>query len=391
MKKISLLLVSIALLMSCQNELYEDATEKYQSELGVYIATNGILQSYVEEGKEVEIDGLKISLSAKTNETVSASIITGRQEQLDAYNKKNETSYVLLPKEMYEVDSEVTFEPLHTVAEPTIRLKNIKFSTEGNYALPIRVEGKNATAIGGQQETLLVLEQRIVTKSLKMGGYGTSDNTMFPDDFKVPQWTMEAMIKRPRYIHDNQAICGTELLPGSGAFDEIYPRFGDVTINPNQLQIKTGSSQIDVPSNKFTASPNVWYMISFVYDGKKTMIYVNGELVADREIREGPYSLKGFWIGGANDLIREVRFWSVARSPQQINESLWKMVNPKADGLLLYYPGNGKKFNPETNEVTEDETMIWDWSKNQKHLELPRAATFDDNNGLGYTFPPVSN
>ncbi|MCS2866085.1 LamG domain-containing protein [Bacteroides thetaiotaomicron] len=49
-------------------------------------------------------------------------------------------------------------------------------------------------------------------------------------------------------------------------------------------------------------------MLAFVYDGQKNYVYVNGVLVADREIRTGPYGLIGFWIGGSNELIREVRF-----------------------------------------------------------------------------------
>ena len=35
-------------------------------------------------------------------------------------------------------------------------------------------------------------------------------------------------------------------------------------------------------------------MISFVYDGKKNYVYINGELVAEREIRTGPYGLVWF-------------------------------------------------------------------------------------------------
>ena len=76
--------------------------------------------------------------------------------------------------------------------------------------------------------------------------------------------------------------------------DEIYTRFGDVTIEPNQLQIKTGASQIDVDKNKFAAKPNEWYMLTFVYDGKNTLIYVNGDLVAEQQIREGAYRKRAF-------------------------------------------------------------------------------------------------
>ena len=87
---------------------------------------------------------------------------------------------------------------------------------------------------------------------------------------------------------------------------------------------------------------------------------MNGELVADREIRTGPYGLVGFWIGGANELVREIRFWKTARTPQQLKQFMWKTVDGSDENLVLYYPLNGKKRNLETGEITEDETMLWD-------------------------------
>ena len=111
-------------------------------------------------------------------------------------------------------------------------------------------------------------------------------------------------------------------------------------------------------------------------------------LVADREIRTGPYGLIGFWIGGSNELIREVRFWKTARTSQEIASNIWKMVNPDDDNLLLYYPLNGKKRDSATGEITEDETLLWDWSKNGKNLPKPSSYSFDDNKGNGFIFPP---
>ena len=57
--------------------------------------------------------------------------------------------------------------------------------------------------------------------------------------------------------------------------------------------------------------------------------------------------------------------------------------------LLVYYPMNGKKLDRESgNTVVEDETKIWDWSKNQKHLNLPSGAKFmNDANGQPFVFP----
>ena len=68
---------------------------------------------------------------------------------------------------------------------------------------------------------------------------------------------------------------------------------------------------------------------------------------------------------------------------------LTKTVDGSDENLLLYYPLNGKKRNLETGEITEDETMLWDFSNNAKHLPLPSGAKFDDNDGKGFMFPLV--
>lgn len=187
--------------------------------------------------------------------------ISKNQAQLDAYNAKHGTNYIVLPKEMYDVSQKVTFLPRYAMMEVPIYLKNIKFSLEGNYALPIKIIGRDVTIIKGQDETLLVLEQQVNTKALRVNtngsASGSEDDKMFPNDFKVDQWTMEVM------------------------------------------------------------------------------------------------------------------------------------VNPDDDNILLYYPLNGKKRDSATGTIIEDETMLWDWSKNGKNLPKPSSYTFDDNKGDGFIFPPL--
>lgn len=389
MKKILLSGLCAAFVFAgCQNELYKDAAKDYKSKQGAYIAGDNVLNSFVAEGVETYLNGVVIGLARKADSNVTVRLTAGDQAQLDAYNKKNQTSYPLLPKEMYEVANQVTLDAGYSSVEVPIKLTELAFNGNSTYALPVRLEKGGANIISGQSETLLIMEQKLITKSLKMSGSGAEDGDMFSQDFSVDQWTMEMMINRSSYRSNNKSIGGTKLAPNSSSNDEIYTRFGDVTIDPNQLQIKTGRSQIDVPKDLFAAQPNVWYMISFVYDGKKNSIYIDGKLVAEREIREGAYGLTGFWIGGANELIREIRFWDIARTPKQIKDNVWKTVHPDSKGLLLYYPGNGKKFDRESGKVVEDETKIWDWSKNEKHLNRPSGASFDNNGGEGFVFPP---
>ncbi|CDA84941.1 uncharacterized protein BN772_03331 [Bacteroides sp. CAG:754] len=391
MKKIVMTLFGALLLAGCQNELYTESQKDNGSGQGAYIAAEGPIQIFVEEGREYFIKDVKVGLTVKEDKAFDIPLIVGDQTQLDEYNKKNNTSYLMLPPEMYEIPTVMNFKPNLAMQSIPVSLKNLKFSLKGDYALPIRLSNGSAYPIPGEEEALLILEKRTRTKVLLMNGSGSESDKMFPQDFKVKQWTMEAMVKRSAYNANNRSIGGTKLVANAGPHDEIYTRFGDVTIDPNQLQIKTGSAQIDVPKNKFAAKPNEWYMLTFVYDGKTTYVYVNGDLVASSEIRDGEYGLIGFWIGGANEYIREVRFWDIARTQQQIKAFTWKMVNPDEKGLLLYYPCNGLKRNHETGEITEDDTMIWNWATyydgDEDNLNLPMKGRFDDNGGKMFVFP----
>ena len=391
MKKIVMTLFGALLLAGCQNELYTESQKDNGSGQGAYIAAEGPIQIFVEEGREYFIKDVKVGLTVKEDKAFDVPLIVGDQTQLDEYNKKNNTSYLMLPPEMYEMPTVMNFKPNLAMQSIPVSLKNLKFSLKGDYALPIRLSNGSASPIPGEEEALLILEKRTRTKVLLMNGSGSESDKMFPQDFKVKQWTMEAMVKRSAYNANTRSIGGTKLVANAGPHDEIYTRFGDVTIDPNQLQIKTGSAQIDVPKNKFAAKPNEWYMLTFVYDGKITYVYVNGDLVASSEIRDGEYGLIGFWIGGANEYIREVRFWDIARTQQQIKAFTWKMVNPDEKGLLLYYPCNGLKRNHETGEITEDDTMIWNWATyyngDKDNLNLPMKGRFDDNGGKMFVFP----
>lgn len=391
MKKIVMTLFGTLLLAGCQNELYTDTQKDFGSDQGAYIAADGPIQIFVEEGKEYFIKDIKVGLAVKENKACEVPLTVGDQAQLDEYNKKNGTSYLMLPSEMYEIPSVMTFKPNLAMQSIPVALKDLKFSLKGDYALPIRLSKGSVTLVPNEEEALIILEKRTRTKALLMNNAGSESGDMFPQDFKVKQWTMEVMIKRSAYNANNKSIGGTKVAPNSSPLDEIFTRFGDVTINPNQLQIKTGASQIDVPSNKFAAKANEWYMLTFVYDGKMTLVYVNGDLVASREIRIGEYGLTGFWLGGSNEFVREVRFWDIARTAQQIKGYTWKMVNPDEQGLLLYYPCNGQKRDHETGVISDDATKIWNWATyyngDKSKLDLPMVGKFDDNNGEMYVFP----
>ena len=77
------------LICSCQNELYKDATSEYRSAQGAYIKTGESSQVFVEEGKEVDVKSITVSLVQQENDTKTVTVEAGNKEQLEAYNKKH--------------------------------------------------------------------------------------------------------------------------------------------------------------------------------------------------------------------------------------------------------------------------------------------------------------
>lgn len=386
MKKILLSLSALALLVSCQNELYRDNVKEYESKQGVYMS-NASAQVFAEAGAaDKEVRDLTLSLARKPETPYVAKVKVGDAAALEAYNKRNGTEHKLLSPEMYEAASEVTFPANTATVSYPIKLKNLKFEPGVVYAIPVTIV--DDCAIPGQESAVVTVDPLTITKVGRFGGSGASKGDMWPEFMKLKQWTLEGMINRTAYRLNNQALFGTDKT-ANGAVDEIYPRFGDVTIDHDQLQLKTASTNLDVPKSEFSAKPNEWYMVSMVYDGVFNSIYINGKLVLSKIVRENnEYGFKGFWIGGVNHLIREVRFYNEAKTAQQIAAGVWKTANYNDPSLFLYYPLNGKKLDRTTGQITDDESKIWDWSASGMHLDKPSGFSFqNDSNGDPYVFP----
>ena len=197
MKKILYLgvLAGTMLVCSCQNELYKDPTSEFQSEQGAYIKGGESAQVFVEEGQEVNLKSITVSLVRQEDHAQTVSVEVGNKEQLEAYNKKHGTEYLMLPSEMYEVGKEVVFDAKQTSQFLPVKLKDVKFSLQGSYALPVKLNNGTVPVVSGEAESMIVLEQRINTKCLRMNGSGSEDTNMFPSDFKVDQWTMQPIKK----------------------------------------------------------------------------------------------------------------------------------------------------------------------------------------------------
>ncbi len=93
MKKIVMTLFGALLLAGCQNELYTESQKENGSGQGAYIAAEGPIQIFVEEGKEYFIKDVKVGLTVKEDKAFDVPLIVG--DQADCYELQTQSSYAV--------------------------------------------------------------------------------------------------------------------------------------------------------------------------------------------------------------------------------------------------------------------------------------------------------
>ena len=143
--------------------------------------------------------------------------------------------------------------------------------------------------------------------------------------------------------------------------------------------VRNGKIDLDVPGGSSTGGYeqgklffNEWTHFAVVRDANLLhTIYRNGEVVGtvqaaslDFEKGTGSIAELGYAPNGnegyGSGNLDEVRFWNYARSAQEIQQNLYKEVNPNDSGLFVYY-----QFNDNWS------TQIEDRSGNGNYLALP--------------------
>ena len=89
-----------------------------------------------------------------------------------------------------------------------------------------------------------------------------------------------------------------------------------------------------------------WAHYAATYDGSQMRVFVNGELVAEREVdgKRIKSTSNPVWIGdsgylgGSPILLDDVQIWNVARSQEQIRESMHNGLSGDESGLVGWFP-----------------------------------------------------
>jgi hypothetical protein len=326
---------------------------------------------------------LTLSCTAKVTETITGSF-TAAPELLDAYNQANNSSYIAPPADAYSIENpSVTIQPGEHVstdaklliADPT------KFEEGKNYCLPVRVKSDGNLLDAGS--VVYIVFVPIITVDVA----DINDKAFIVPGFRnnealghLSQLTMECKVYVTDFCHSNPYI--STLM---GCEENFLLRFGDVSCDPDQLQLaggKTGAPSWDKP-DKGTAHATTfpthfptgkWCHFACVYDGSQITMYLNGEPMGDPVKATGDISLVwsydygtsygdnngpfaiGYSAGGRylNGRISEFRVWNVARTPAELLNNIC-YVDPHSPGLIAYWRFQGP------SDVLKDGS-IRDWT-----------------------------
>lgn len=302
---------------------------------------------------------LSYALTTRTSSPVTQettiSYHLGTAEDVEEYNKKNNTEY--LPFAMENVAIPVATGKISaggvSSSPVAVELKGLdKVEAGKTFLVPIHFDSDaSAPAIPSAQTMFLALQKPVQIKSVgffRQSRWGSGGNWIsLPrlTDYTFESVTYEALI-HPLEWRSNNTVMGVE--------GKLILRIGDEGggLARNKIQI-AGSKQFHYDSG---LDAGKWYHVAFTFDHNtgKAIIYVNGKNVVSSDWDQIADIREGFAVGQVphfmwgtrpfHGYMAEVRLWNVARSESEIQQNMLK-VDPKTDGLVVYYHLNGEDIN----------------------------------------------
>ncbi len=350
MKKIFIALSAIALLASCQKSvlytqgLYDNGIVAFKSN------ASGELSAFLEESGPVTF---MLTSSVKVNEDVTVNFEPSRdQAVLDAFNKSQGTSYELLPEENYKlIEKSALIKAGSAVSDPvTINVSIDGFKNGVIYCLPLKITGTSSsmTTIPGQEYAYVVIRGYVYASAANLpgGSYFEMPTTVNDPRLQLEVCTMEIRVKANSWAGSNPYI--SSLI---GVEENFLLRFGDISCDPNQLQLAGQGVSI---TSKAHFDTGKWYHVAVVADGIKQTcdLYINGELdsstpMGGKGINLGKVYNSKFAIGMSekgrylNGQVSEARVWGRKLSATELMNNQCAIADPvkeaKENKLLGYW------------------------------------------------------
>lgn len=365
MKYAYLQLFALALitgLLSCKKERYSDA---------LYITGT---EENATTSLSVDNSAVSTAISVTASGLVASDITV--QLEIDTsliakYNKANGgKTFKALPTAAYELSSDkVTLKAGTSISDAiTLDIQSPQLITDGTgYLVPVKISQANGgIRILESSRVLYVIIRKVVrmTVASLTGNYFKVDFSQNNAALK----NMTAISYEARVLVNNFQNSSPFISSVMGIEENFLMRFGDVTIEKNQLQMAGGPTVLTIPTG---FSTGIWYHVAVTYDGNVENMYVNGVLAATKtaartvDLTSGDfyigYSANGRRLDGA---IAECRVWSRALSRAEIVNGLCG-VDPASKGLEAYWKMNEGEGNilhdisGKGHNATASNTITW--------------------------------
>jgi len=298
----------------------------------------------------VDDKGGSISLTSSsyaiTQENINISYVSDTNVVAN-FNKKHKTKYKALPSRFYSLSAGTAVIPagasVSNAIKVTISPLDATIKDGDLYMVPVEIKdaSSNIPVIEASRILYIVINRVLINPALDAGHTGVT--FAVPDPIKdLSQFTVEMRVRVTTTFRNNMALFYA--YPS-----EIYSRFGDVVIKPNQLQVKYAGVQ---PASSTEFLSNKWYHIAYVFDGNTNSfkIYVDGKLDGTTTAPGNTkFNLESMGFAGAAQ-VQELRFWTKVLTQAEISSGMCA-VNPASDGLYGYW-----KFNEGTGNTVADAT-----------------------------------
>lgn len=269
---------------------------------------------------------------------------------------------------------DLTIPANQTTAVLNVKISNIENPEESQYALPIVIHSvsEDIMLLNNQTHELFVFQAPFETSALF---YNTTTMALAKElpNFPVTRnWTIEFHYHIDRTV-DKGTIYGCPMMTFSPS--EIYIRQYlqggmDIhilgTFGPGSYNIVNRGYASDYFTNR--AYQGEWNHFALVCENGTITSYLDGQLMTvtsseqfNTDFAEARVSI-GSSVQTSLMAYSEIRFWSVARTPGQLNRFKYS-VDPDSKGLELYY---------KLNDC--DDKVIKDWSHNGYDIDISEVS-----------------
>lgn len=375
LKLVILALVVGSFTTACQSEY--DIIEN-----GVYLT-----DAQSSQAKRITIDnmGAETTISSRLGAPAEqeVTVVYGTNVvALQAYNTKNGTDYQILPEKYYSFSEseaiiqagEVSSTPINLIIKPF----DSELDVSRKYAIPVSiVNASGADVLQASSSLMILIDQVVVTTVPYLKGGNTIAVNLDTPLQGLSAWTLEWNLCMDGFNRNNVTQWS---IKDSENKQVVYSRFGDVTCEQNQFQVKIGTNK-PASITRFTAKK--WYHLALTYDGANIRFYVDGKLdfTMPHSTPGEVFCFKDISFANPNlsytlnGKVSELRIWSVTRSQAEIENNMY-VVSSDAPGLEVYW---------KCNEGSG--TVIKDYSNHDRHGKLVKEATWEE----GVRFPDTEN